>query len=47
MTIKIYTTEKPLTIWRVDFNNYENTDTPVVFDGLDINNFIDNLNDWD
>lgn len=33
-------------IW-VDFDNYENTGTPDVFDKSDIDNFIDNLNDWD
>lgn len=31
----------------VDFNNYEDAGTPDVFDELDIDNFIDNLNDWD
>lgn len=41
----------------VDFDNYENTGTPDVFfagakrqvgyDESDLDNFIDNLNDWD
>ena len=31
----------------VDFDNFENTDTPDVFDEPNIDNFIDNLNDWD
>ena len=30
----------------VDFNNFENTGKPDVFDEPDIDNFIDNLNDW-
>lgn len=30
----------------VDFNNYENAGTPDVFEEPDIDNFIDNLNDW-
>lgn len=31
----------------VDFDNYENTGTPDVFDEPDLDNFIDNFNDWD
>ena len=31
----------------VDFDNYENTGAPDAFNESDINNFIDNLNDWD
>lgn len=31
----------------VDFDNIENTGEPVVFDEPDLENFIDNLNDWD
>ena len=31
----------------VDFDNYENTGNPDVFDEPDLDNFIDNLNDWD
>lgn len=31
----------------VDFDHYENTGTPDVFDEADIDNFFDNLNDWD
>lgn len=31
----------------VDFENYENTGTPDVFDEPDLDNFINNLNDWD
>ena len=32
---------------RVDFDNCENTGTPEVFNEPDIDNLIDNLNDWD
>lgn len=31
----------------VDFDNYENTGTPDVFDDSDFDNYFDNLNDWD
>ena len=31
----------------VDFDHYENTGTPNVFNEPDLNNLIDNLNDWD
>ena len=31
----------------VDFDNYENTGTPDVFDDPDLDNIIDNLDDWD
>ena len=31
----------------VDFDNYENTGTPDVFDERDLDNFINNLSDWD
>lgn len=31
----------------VDFDNFENTGSPDFFDAPDIDNFIDNLNDWD
>lgn len=31
----------------VDFDNYENTGEPDVFDESDLDNYIDNLNDWD
>ena len=31
----------------VDFDSYENTGTPEVFDEDNLDNFIDNLNDWD
>ena len=31
----------------VDFDRYENTGTPEVFDEDNLDNFIDNLNDWD
>lgn len=31
---------------RVDFDNYENTTPLDVFNESDIDNFIDNLNDW-
>lgn len=33
-------------IW-VDFDNHENTRNPDVFDEADINEYVDNLNDWD
>lgn len=31
----------------VDSDRFENTGTPDVFDEPDLDNFIDNLNDWD
>lgn len=31
----------------VDFGNYENTGSPDVFDGDNLDEYIDNLNDWD
>ena len=31
----------------VDFDNYENTGTPDVFDEADLDNYIENLDDWD
>lgn len=31
----------------VDFDNYENTGSPDIFDEPDYYNYIDNLNDWD
>lgn len=31
----------------VDFDNYENTGAPDVFNESAIDKFIDNLNDWD
>lgn len=31
----------------VDFDNYENTGSPDVFDESDLDNLIDNHNDWD
>lgn len=31
----------------VDFDHYENTGSPDVFDEADMDEFIDNLNDWD
>lgn len=33
-------------IW-VDFVHYENTGTPDVFDEDYLDEFVDNLNDWD
>lgn len=30
-----------------DFDHYENTGTPDGFNETDLDNFIDNLNDWD
>lgn len=33
-------------IW-VDYDNYENTGEPDVFDEDNLNEFSDNLNDWD
>lgn len=31
----------------VNFDNFDNTGSPDVFDKPDFDNFIDNLNDWD
>ena len=31
----------------VDFDNYENTGTPDVFDDDNLDEYIDNLDDWD
>lgn len=31
----------------VDFNDYENTGTPNVYDDDNLDEYIDNLNDWD
>lgn len=31
----------------VDFDNFENTGSPDVFYEPDLDNYIDNLNDWD
>lgn len=31
----------------VDFDHYENTGTPEVFDEDNLDDFINNLNDWD
>lgn len=31
----------------VDYDNFETTGNTDVFDETDIDNFIDNLNDWD
>lgn len=31
----------------VDFDNYENTGTPDVFDEDSLDDYIDNLSDWD
>lgn len=31
----------------VDFDNYENTGNPDVYDEPDLDIFINNLNDWD
>lgn len=33
-------------IW-VDFDSSENTGTPYVFDGSDLDEYIYKLNDWD
>lgn len=31
----------------MDFDNFENAGSPDIFDVPDLENFIDNLNDWD
>ena len=31
----------------VDCNQYENTGTPKVFDDDNLNDYVNNLNDWD
>lgn len=31
----------------VDFDSYENTSTPDVYDEDNLDEFVDNLNDWD
>lgn len=31
----------------VDFDNYENTGTPDVFDEDNLDDFVDTLDDWD
>lgn len=31
----------------VDFNNYENSVSPDVFDEDNLDDYINNLNDWD
>lgn len=31
----------------VDFDNYENTGSPDVFDEPDLDDFVDTLDDWD
>lgn len=31
----------------VDFDNYENTGTPDVFDEDNLDDYVDNFNDWD
>ena len=31
----------------VDFDHYENTGTPDVFDEVSLDEYSDNLNDWD
>lgn len=31
----------------VDFDNFNNTSLSDLFDELDLDNLIDNLNDWD
>ena len=41
-----YNGETGQDMW-VDFDNFENTGSPDVFDEPDIDNLIDNLNDWD
>lgn len=32
---------------RVDFDNFESTNSPDVFDEPDLDNIVDNLNNWD
>ena len=41
-----YKGESEHDMW-VNFDNQENTGTTDIFDEPDIDNFIDNLNDWD
>ena len=43
---KVYNGDTEHDMW-VDFNNFEDTGNPDVFDEPNIDNFIDNLNDWD
>lgn len=31
----------------VDFDRYENTGAPDIFDEDNLDDFVDNLNDWD
>ncbi len=41
-----YNGETEHDMW-VDFDNYENTGNPNVFDDVDLDEYIDNFNDWD
>lgn len=41
-----YNGESNHDMW-VDFDNFQNTGTPDVFNDDDLDAFIDNLNDWD
>ena len=43
--LDVYNGDAVHDMW-VDFDNYENTDSPDVFDEADLDEFIDNLNDW-
>lgn len=42
----IYNEHTEHDMW-VDFDHYENTDTPDVFDEDNLDEYVDNLNDWD
>ena len=44
--LDIYNGDTEYDMW-VDFDRYENTDTPDVFDEDNLDDFVDNLNDWD
>lgn len=44
--LDIYNGDTEHDMW-VDFDHYENAGEPDVFDGTDLDNYIDNLNDWD
>lgn len=40
-----YNGDTVLDMW-VDFDNYENTGIPDVIEEVNLDEFIDNLNDW-
>lgn len=41
-----YTGDTEHGMW-VDFDHYENTGNPDVFDEDNLDDYVDNLNDWD